>query len=316
MDGRTSVALACAAAGGLWALGASAVLGGRLRQRRRRGHIAAGAEHPIVPPTAVPAAPALAAREHLLAGLRSDAPDVRRACVVALGRLADRHEWAVDGLIEALAERLDMPARVAAELDRIAPRADMRLLSLLGHPNGTVRYYTARLLAREEGGRGFVPRLVLDPSPHVRVAALQALATAPSPLSLAHALRLLRDPDARVRAQACRTSAAICPAAAGPLVVWLLDDESWEVRNAAHGALVAAGDGAAEVVLPLLDRDDGHAGSLAALVLQDTGYVDDLLADGRDPRLLERIFAAGGERLRALAAERARSRPREREAVS
>ena len=53
------------------------------------------------------------------------------ASVTALGRLGHRHEWAIDGLIEALADGSDSPVRVAAALDELAPRPGSRLLPLL-----------------------------------------------------------------------------------------------------------------------------------------------------------------------------------------
>ena len=64
---------------------------------------------------------------------------MRIAAITALGGLGERYEWAVDGLIEALAERIEDPVRVAAQLDRLAPRPGSRLAFLLGHPNTVVR---------------------------------------------------------------------------------------------------------------------------------------------------------------------------------
>jgi HEAT repeat protein len=318
--------LGCAIAGSVWAAGGCAVLLFRLRSRRRRGagsQTAVG-ELQLYGPMGLHAAPlrlstshggslvGLAdaddpgARELLRRGLWSSEVEIRRACVTALGQLARRHEWAVDGLIEALAELRDTPARVAAQLDRVAPRADARLAPLLGHPSDVVRYHAARLLSREDGGRSELPDLTSDPSPHVRSTALKTLEARPTGGALRRAFQLLYDPDPLVRAQACRTASAISRLSAAPLVAPLLADTSWEVREAAHAALAAAGSRAVPIVVPLLEDEDSTLRSLAALVLQDIGVVDDLVASGSDPRLLERISDAGGQRLRALAEDRAR----------
>jgi HEAT repeat protein len=181
------------------------------------------------------------------------------------------------------------------------------LTSLLGHPSDVVRYHAARLLARDdESGPRVVPDLTSDRSPHVRAAALKGLEAIPTGGGLQRAFQLLHDPDPLVRAQACRTASAISRGSAAPLVAPLLSDTSWEVREAAHAALVAAGGRAVPIVLPLLEDEDSTLRSLAALVLQDVGLVDDLVASGTDPRLLERISEAGGHRLRALAEDRTR----------
>lgn len=326
MDGRTMLVLGCVIAGSVWAAGGCAVLLFRLRSRRRRS---SGSSHTVGDlrlhgPIGLHAAPLrvstshagslvglaeaddLEARELLRRGLWSSQPEVRRASVTALGQLACRHEWAVDGLIEALAEQRDTPARVAAQLDRVAPRADARLTPLLGHPSDVVRYHAARLLSRDDGGHRAVPDLTSDPSPHVRSAALSALESNPTGSGLRRAFQLLHDPDPLVRAQACRTASAISGLSAAPLVAPLLADTSWDVREAARAALVGAGSRAVPIVLPLLEDVDSTLRSLAALVLQDVGVVDDLLASGSDPRLLERISEAGGQRLRALAEDRTR----------
>ena len=312
MDGQTTAAIACAVAAGCWVVGGATVLLSGLRATRAASRTPppgdgspAGAERS----RELADSDGPEARAVLFQGLRSGEPEVRRACVTALGRLGQRQYWAIDGLIEALAERRDTPARVAVQLDRLAPRADTRLLPLLGHPNGVVRYYAARLLAREdEARRLLVPDLTRDPSPQVRAAALEAMQPAPTGGALRRALQLLDDPHPAVRAQACLTASAISAAGSTPFVAPLLSDPSWEVRNAAREALVRAGRGATPVVLPLLEDESDDVRSLAAVVLQDVGLVDDLLASAEDPALLERIFTAGGRRLRALAEDRARER--------
>ncbi len=322
MDGRTSVALACAIVGAVWVTVGGAILIARLLRAHRvrasaRPELAAAQRdgwedwaldtvrvetHLRTLHDAERDASDRAALEHLRQGLWSREPEVRRAAVTALGKLAARSDLAVDGLIEALAERRDAPARVAMQLDRVAPRADARLVPLLGHPESLVRCYAARLLSRSGSAElSHVLELRNDPAPRVRVAALQALESTSTVLALRMALRLLDDAHPRVRAQACRTASAISPVAAADLVAGALRDESWEVREAAHESLVRyGGPSVVGAILPLLDEHENPAvRSLAAMILLEIGFVDELVEHGSDGSLLERIRSAGGRRLRA-----------------
>ena len=331
MDGRTAAAIACAAAGGAWALMAVAMLVRRVFFSRRANARADLVPAFVLPPepverygwtddardaalalleTTTPEAEEPEDRVLLRQALRSGEPEVRRAAVTALGRLGDRHDWAIDWLIEALAEGCDTPARVATELDRLAPRVGTRLVPLLGHPSSVVRFYTVRLLARHgDAGRRLAAGLVHDRSPNVRAAALETLRTVDSGEALRSALRLVDDPNAHVRAHACRTACAIGRASAARFVVPLLGDRSWAVRDAAVSALVSVGKGVVPTMVEALEHREEAVRAGAALVLQDVGHVDELLANGDHAGVLERVFAAGGERLRAAAAERARRRP-------
>lgn len=241
-------------------------------------------------------------------GLRSDERDVRVAAVTALSGLASDHEWALDGLVEALASELETPERVATELDRLAPRPGRRLAPLVGHPSEVVRFYVVRLLGRyPELARRHVAALTADPSPHVRAAALETLRAAGSADALRRALEMLSDNQPFVRAQASRTAVAIAGVGAASFVAPLLADGSWWVREAAREALVGAGPEVAATVSSFVGADDPLLRKGAALVLQDVGAVD-ALVDGGEAGELERIMGAGGGRLRSAAAERARRR--------
>ena len=248
------------------------------------------------------------ARALLERGLRSDERDVRVASVTALAGFATDHEWALDGLVEALASEVETPERVATELDRLAPRPGRRLAPLVGHPSEVVRFYVVRLLGRyPELARRHVAALTADPSPHVRAAALETLRVAGSADALRRALEMLSDSQPFVRAQASRTAVEIAGVGAAPFVAPLLADESWWVREAAREALVGAGPQVAAVVSRLVDASDPVLRKGAALVLQDVGVVD-ALVDAEDPGELERVMEAGGNRLRRATAERARRR--------
>jgi len=314
MDGRTGLVVVCLVAGGAWALLVLALLVGRARHRRRTRPLAIVTEvGEWKQPPAVTELVDLgdtdgrAAEALLYQSLRSDIPELRTASVTALASLADRHDWAIDGLVEALAEASENPVRVAGELDRLAPRPGPRLAPLVAHPNPVVRAYAVRLLSRYPAlAELHAPACTSDPSPNVRGAALETLRVAGSTAALRHALRLLDDPHPQVRAQACRTAAAVSGRASAAYLVPLLADTSWWVREAAREALVAAGEHATvAAVEPALESHDPALRSGAALVLQDIGHVDALVGDDEGGRL-ERIYGAGGRRLRGAAAERAR----------
>ena len=229
------------------------------------------------------------------------------AAITSLAGLATSHEWAVDGLIEALANELETPGRVAAELDRLAPRPGRRLVPLLEHPSDVVRFYAVRLLARyPERARRAVPDVTRDPSPNVRAAALETLRDCGSAEALRCALVLLRDPQPFVRAHAGRTAIAIAGRSVTTFVAPLLGDSSWWVREAARESLARIGPEVAVLVSPLLEHDDATIRAGAALVLQDVGVLDRLAQDRRgDSDELERILGAGGPRLRRTTSERA-----------
>ncbi len=309
-----NLGLMCAIACGCWLLLAAAIPIGRHRARRQ----ACGPESETIGGWAVPAGrdrgfgvddlDEAETRALLRYGLRSDDREDRVAAVTALSGLARDHEWALDGLVEALASELETPERVATELDRLAPRPGPRLVPLLGHPSEVVRYYVVRLLGSyPELARRHVPAHTRDASPHVRAAALEALRAAGSTETLRRALELLSDTQPFVRAQACRTAAAIAKLGAATFVAPLLGDESWWVREAAREALVDAGPDVAPVVAGLVDHADPTVRKGAALVLQDVGALD-ALVDRAETEQLERILVAGGGRLRRAAAERARRR--------
>jgi len=327
MDGRTTAAVACAVAGGAWALLGMATILRRLAFLRSARALDAapvlrlpperGSEYgwrsprAADPPTRPRSDEGMDSRRVLRQALRSNDPRARRRAVKTLGGLGRHHDWAVDALVEALAEGRDTPARVAAELDRLAGHVGPRLIPLLGHPASEVRFYAVRLLARHDTStRRLAGRLVRDPSPNVRAAALETLRSLSSGDTLRNALALLDDSHPHVRAHAARTACSISGRGAAMSVVPLLSDQSWWVRDAARAALVAAGRDVTAAVVEGLDHPVPLVRSGCALVLQDLGVVDELLTREPENGLLQRIFAAGGEGLRAAAAQRARQSAR------
>ena len=293
---------------GGWLALLAAIAVGRLR--RDRAEPAADTYSPVA--AARRAAPECAptddeeARALLLRGLRSGEQDVRMASVTALASLGHRYEWAVDGLIEALADDRDSPIRVASALDELAPRPGVRLVPLLRHPSVVVRFSVVRLLVRyPDLARRHVADLTRDPSHQVRAAALETLRGTTTAEAVRCATALLDDPHPLVRAQAAATAAAVTGGPCAALLVPLLGDESWAVRDATREALVAAGPDVADAMLVALDDPNDEIRSGAALVLQDVGVVDRLAHGDRNGHL-ERILEAGGDRLRQAASGRAR----------
>ena len=303
----------CALAGGAWLLLVLIMLGGRLRARTARVPVpaSAGGEWQLsdeaIERAGLRSVDSEETRRLLARAIRSAEPEVRVAGITALGGLGERHEWAIDGLVEALVHEGDDAVKVASHLDRLAPRPGPRLPPLLGHPSGTVRFYAVRLLARYETlAARHVPAMTGDTSPNVRAAALETLRAVASGEALRCALRLLDDPSPLVRAHAARTAAAIAPQTAASFLVPLLSDRSWWVREAVREGLVAGGRGVADTIDPALESEDVTLRSGAALVLQDVGLLDELVGED-ELRRLERILDAGGRRLREAAADRARS---------
>jgi len=309
VEGRTILAVCCAVAGGAWLLLAIGVLVGRLRPSHRVQADSDASWTPSDDPARA-SVPRLEGedptRSLLEQGARSADRQVRISAITTLGRLGHRHDWAVDALIEALATGGE-PVRVTAQLDRLAPRTGVRLIPLLGHPSDLVRFCATRLIVRYPAlAQAHLPVLTHDRSPNVRAAALETLRASGSGAALRCSLRLLDDPSARVRAGACRAATAIGGTRAAPFLTPRLGDASWWVREAAREALVALGPDVAAFVLPLLEADDPTLRQGAALVLQDVGALDDLLAADHGHEQAERILGAGNPRLREAAADRAR----------
>lgn len=318
--GTTAAALA-------WALLTAALFADRLRheRRRKRGRPADSATRTELVRLAQRAGPGVG--EWLRAGalvrlieghdpdaealarsaIRSDDAELRYAAVSALGTIAGDEDWAVDVLLEALAEGRERAARIAAALERAAPRPGDRLAPLLTHPSPVVRFWCARLLAAYPAHRRAVARLSGDPSAQVRAAVLETLritATGPGdPAALRLAVELLREERPTVRYQAVQTVAELGHGPVAPLLVPLLADESWSVRRQAEESLAALGLDGANAATRALTSKDRDASEGAARVLEATGVIDDLSHRGED-ELLERIFTAGAQTVRTAAGRR------------
>jgi len=237
-------------------------------------------------------------------------PRIAAAAIRTLGDIGD--EWAIDLLISEL--RTGGPrSRIAAELERLAPAPGRKLVRLLRDWNPTVRFWGATLLGPyPDLGESSLIALTWDPDPNVRAAAVETLGSRSGAAVGAATLACLDDSEWFVRVHAARAAGHVLGAAAAPTITRLLADERWWVRTAAKDSLRAVGTDAVPSLLSMLTHSDPFARNGAAEVLQDIGFVDFLALDDPSSPLLERIYAAGGEKLREAAETRAQGMPERR----
>jgi HEAT repeat protein len=246
-----------------------------------------------------------AARRVLRRALSDPDPRTAGAAVRALGDLGDG--WAIELLLAALGGGGAQRSQIAAQLERLAPMPGPGLVSLLRDPDPAVRFWGATLLAPyPKLGQASLVRLIHDPDPNVRAAAVETLGNRGGEGAAAATLALLDDPVWFVRVHAARAAGPVLGAEGAPAIARLLADARWWVRTAAKDALRGIGPAAVSALLPVLTHEDAFARNGAAEVLQDIGYVDALAVERPDSPLLERIYAAGGERLREAAEQRTR----------
>jgi hypothetical protein len=229
---------------------------------------------------------------------------IASAAISTLGDIGD--EWAIEILLEALKRGRGPRSRIAAELEALAPEPGPKLVPLLRDKDPGVRFWAATLLERyPELAEERLVELTWDPDPNVRAAAIETLGTRRGD-AVANALVARLDDDAWfVRVHAARAAGHVAGDAAAPSIARLLADEKWWVRTAAKDALRGMGVDSVPALLSLLAHEDAFARNGAAEVLQDVGFVDFLVQDDPGSPLLARIYAAGGERLRDAAEERA-----------
>jgi HEAT repeat protein len=256
------------------------------------------AHHPAVP--------------RLIGSVLDDAdPKIAVAAINTLGDIGD--DWAIGVLIDALRRGHSQRSRIASELERLAPAPGARLLPLLRDWNPVVRFWAATLLQPyPELGEATLIDLTWDPDPNVRAAAVETLGTRNGPAVGAALLARVDDSEWFVRVHAARAAGHVLGAEAAPTLTRLLADERWWVRTAAKDALRGMGADAVPSLLAMLSYDDRFAQNGAAEVLQDIGFVDFLVLDDPRSALLERIFAAGGEKLREAAEARLVGLPEQR----
>lgn len=237
-------------------------------------------------------------------------PMIAAAAIRTLGEIGD--DWAIDVLLDVLRRGEGQRSRIAAELERLAPAPGERLLPLLRDWNPSVRFWGATLLRPyPKLGEDTLIALTWDPDPNVRAAAVETLGTRAGTAVSAALVARLDDGEWFVRVHAARAAGHVVGADAAPTIARLLADERWWVRTAAKDALRGMGADAVPSLLSVLAHEDLFARNGAAEVLQDNGFVDFLALDNPRSPLLERIYAAGGERYRAAVEARIEALPHE-----
>ena len=228
---------------------------------------------------------------------------VAAAGIRTLGDIGD--DWSIDILVDALRRGQGSRSRIAAELEQLAPAPGERLVPLLRDWNPTVRFWAATLLqSYPDLAEPTLIELTWDPDPNVRAAVVETLGTRSGKAVETALLARLDDSEWFVRVHAARAAGHVIGADAAPSITRLLADERWWVRTAAKDALRGMGSDAVPSLLAVLTHDDLFARNGAAEVLQDVGFVDFLALDNPRSPLLERIYAAGGERYRDAAEAR------------
>ena len=230
-------------------------------------------------------------------------PKIAGAAIRTLGDIGD--EWAIDLLLDALRAGHGQRSRIAAELERLAPLPGVQLLTLLRDSDPLVRFWGATLLRPyPELGNATLIELTWDSDPNVRAAAVETLGTRTGHGVGVALLARLDDHEWFVRVHAARAAGHVLGAEAAPTIARHLAEERWWVRTAAKDALRGMGSDAVPSLLAILTHEDPFARNGAAEVLQDIGFVDFLALDNPRSPLLERIYAAGGERFREAAEAR------------
>ncbi|HJR96068.1 MAG TPA: HEAT repeat domain-containing protein [Gaiellaceae bacterium] len=243
--------------------------------------------------------------------LEDSDPRIATAAIKTLGDIGD--DWAIGILIDALRFGHGPRSRIASELEELAPAPGQRLVPLLRDWNPAVRFWGATLLGPyPDLAEGLLIGLTWDPDPNVRAAAVETLGTR-SGTAVGSALAArLDDSEWFVRVHAARAAGHVLGAEVAPSIARLLADQRWWVRTASKDALRGMGADAVPSLLSILAHDDPFARNGAAEVLQDVGFVDFLALDKPSSPLLERIYAAGGEKLREAAEARSDAQPQRR----
>lgn len=179
--------------------------------------------------------------ELLVEQLGSEDLEIRKAAVVALGRIGDAR--AAPALIEVLDEDPELVIPAADALAKIGdPRAFEALLALVGDTNAGVRQAVVGALNSLGSPlmQGRVLPLLEDDDPNVRESAVKIAGYFGYPECVELLLKRCHDEDERVRRAAVEHLPFIEDERATPSLVSALRHETPKVRAAAAGALALA----------------------------------------------------------------------------
>lgn len=176
----------------------------------------------------------------VMARLRDEDAEVRRAAADALGRL--RHPMAIDALVLAL-DDLDGDVRRAAmyalgnfEHSRVPAPPIRRMLE---NADEEIRSHAVRLLAelRDRASIPAITRLVSDADADVRGTALRALEELQAPIGEEVVARAMSDKSGDVREAAVQIAGERQMTSLVPQLIAMLDDRSGGLREMAAHAL-------------------------------------------------------------------------------
>jgi HEAT repeat protein len=245
--------------------------------------------------------------ELLIEQLESEDLEIRKAAVVALGRIGDAR--AAPALIKALDEDPELSIPAADALAKIGdPRAFEPLLALVGDPNAGVRQ--AVVGALNSLGSPLMPSRVLplleDEDPNVRESAVKVAGYFGYTECVELLLERCGDREERVRRAAVEHLPFIEDERATPALVRALKNETPKVRASAAGAMaLAEGAEVAPSLIEALGDEDSWVRYFAARSLGRLHVVestDALAALARDDKAnhvriaaVEALGIIGGE---------------------
>jgi HEAT repeat protein len=245
--------------------------------------------------------------ELLIEQLESEDLEIRKAAVVALGRIGDAR--AAPALVEVLDEDAELVIPAADALAKIGdPHAFEALLALVGDPNAAVRQ--AVVGALNSLGSPLMPGRVLplleDPDPNVRESAVKIAGYFGYPECVELLLKRCHDEDERVRRAAVEHLPFIEDERATPTLVRALRHETPKVRASAAGAMaLAEGPEVSSSLIEALADEDSWVRYFAARSLGRQKIIestDALAALARDDKsnhvriaAVEALGSIGGE---------------------
>ena len=193
----------------------------------------------IVAPAPTPTTRDSAVVAALIARLKDESAEVRRAAANALGKLEDAR--AVPALISALSDdEARVRAAAAGALGNFHdPRAVTRLSALLADPDREVRKHALEALSEYESGitANAIMPLTRDPDTELRHAAAHALGKVKDRSAGSVLVTLVRDPAHEVRAAAIEALGELRDASHAAAILPALGDSHADVRRQALDAL-------------------------------------------------------------------------------
>ena len=204
----------------------------------------------------------------LRAGCNSNSPDVRRACIVALGSLDDAA--ALPDVTLALSDEDPVVREAAARAHGQLGGSPRTLVQLLrSETSSDVKTAALRAIALHGGEDevGPVAQMLADPATSVVVESIRTLRSLEDPDLGTRLPALLEHPSVEVVKQAVIELGAQPGDDIGDLLEKMLEHDAWDVRAAAADAIAARGGRKSrESLIPRLDKE---ADAVARQAIED-----------------------------------------------